>query len=175
MKTGTVEYYMAQDYPIEIRVIPEDWGGGYSASIPELGRAAFYADGDTVEEALSRLNEIRATLFADMLSRGKKIPLPSPLPEQVEEEELCGRVLLRIPKDLHRDIVKRAEANGVSVNQFISNALSKRVGAEEMVQLAVERLLRVESVQTAMDANYWMTGEKADRKLQSYPRMAKAA
>lgn len=127
MKNSTLEYYMAQDYPIEIRAIPSDMGGGYSASIPHLGRMAFFAVGDTIPEALTALDEVKEVMFEDMISRGKSIPAPPPLPEE-ENDVYSGRVLLRMPRELHRDLSEHAENEGCSLNQYISAALARHIG-----------------------------------------------
>lgn len=41
-----------------------------------------------------------------------------------------GKVNLRMPKGLHRDLVRRAEEEGVSLNQFMVVALARAVGEE---------------------------------------------
>lgn len=40
--------YVALDYPVEIRRLPEEEGGEYIACIPALGRWSVQAAGDTV-------------------------------------------------------------------------------------------------------------------------------
>lgn len=138
MKKGTLEYYMAQNYPVEIREIPEELGGGYSASIPHLGRWAFFAVGDAIQEALEELEEVKQSLFEDMLERGKSIP---PAPAYTEEaEEYSGRLLLRIPRDLHRDLAELAEKNGTSINQYVATILAQYTGGEKWVDVAARSL-----------------------------------
>ncbi len=39
-----------------------------------------------------------------------------------------GRLLLRMPKELHGELAQAAAQDGVSLNQFISTALAKAVG-----------------------------------------------
>jgi antitoxin HicB len=141
MKTGALEYYMALDYPAEIRAIPKDLGGGYSASIPCLGRWAFYADGETAQEALDNLQDVKATLIQDMLERGKAIPAPPPIPEK-EEEAYGGRILLRVSRELHRDVAKRAEKNGCSLNYYISTVLAHHIGGAQWVEDSVAKALQ---------------------------------
>ncbi len=139
MKPGTLDYYMTLDYPVEIRAIPDELGGGYSASIPYLGRWAFFAEGDTAQEALEALQELKVTLFEDMISRGKTIPLPPPIPEQ-ELEEYSGRILLRIRKELHKDVARMAEKDGCSVNHYISDILTQHVGGAQVAELFANRI-----------------------------------
>lgn len=146
MNTGTLEYYLSLDYPVEIRRIPEELGSGYSASIPHLGRMAFFAAGDTIEEALHELEEIKANLFAYMIESKNKIQLPPPLPEE-ESEVYSGRILLRLPRDLHRDLAMMAEENGCSINQYAAVALAKQISGESCAKItaiqAIERYVMV--------------------------------
>jgi len=127
MSISRAERHKALDYPVEIRVIPGELGGGYSACIPCLGRWTFFADGETPEEALAHLEEVRVALFEDMVERGKEIPAPPPLPEE-QDEEYSGKLLLRLPRDLHREVAEMAAANNSSVNQYIATALARHVG-----------------------------------------------
>ena len=41
-----------------------------------------------------------------------------------------GKVNLRMPRSLHRDLARRAEEEGVSLNQFMVVALARAVGEE---------------------------------------------
>lgn len=129
MRTRTLEFCMAQDYPVEIRAIPGELGGGYSASIPCLGRWTFYAVGGTQVEALEELESIKRALFEDALSRGDEIPAAPPL-EDEETADYSGKLALRLPKELHRRVADRAKANGCSINQYIMSVLAERAGAE---------------------------------------------
>ena len=70
----TLEYYLKIPYPVEITEISEEDGGGVLASIPLLGKHAFLGDGDTVEEALHNLEEIKRYLFQKYLEQ--EIPIP---------------------------------------------------------------------------------------------------
>lgn len=46
------------------------------------------------------------------------------------EKAYSGKVNLRMPRSLHRDLVRRAEEEGVSLNQFMVVALARAVGEE---------------------------------------------
>ncbi len=57
--------------------------------------------------------------------------LPSALASEPEEQSKpgpSGRLLLRMPKTLHAELTRAAEREGVSLNQFITSALSSIVG-----------------------------------------------
>jgi len=43
------------------------------------------------------------------------------------EEAFSGKFSVRLPKSLHRDLVTRAEQEGVSLNQYITAALGRAV------------------------------------------------
>ena len=43
-----LKYYLSLNYPVEMIQIPADEGGGFSVCIPQLGRSAFIADGETL-------------------------------------------------------------------------------------------------------------------------------
>lgn len=69
-----LEHYISLNYPVETTKIPVDEGGGYSVCIPSLGRKAFIADGDTVEEALKNLEALKEESFVRMLEKNIQIP-----------------------------------------------------------------------------------------------------
>lgn len=41
------------------------------------------------------------------------------------KREYSGKIMLRIPKELHRDLAEAAKANGVSLNQYAVYKLAK--------------------------------------------------
>jgi antitoxin HicB len=118
-----LNYYKNLSYPVEVYKIPDDEGGGYSACIPQLGRYAFLADGESPDEAVSNLEEVKKDLFEEYLERG--IPIPEPILE--DEEEYSGKFIIRIPKQLHRQIALRAKKESVSLNQYVTHLLSTAV------------------------------------------------
>ncbi len=120
-----LEYFMALPYRIEIAPIPESKGGGYEASIPQLGKYAVRADGETIEEALQDLQAIKRERLAAYLEEGLCVPEPEP-----DEEEYSGKFLVRMPKSLHRDLSHRAKENNVSLNQFVTSLLSNGLATE---------------------------------------------
>ena len=73
-----LNYYLNLRYKIELNPIPEDKGGGYEATIPQLGRYAFVGRGKTPEEALAQLEKIKKDYFDDYLKEGIEIPEPEP-------------------------------------------------------------------------------------------------
>jgi len=115
-----VNYYMKLKYKIEIVPIPEEDGGGYEARIPQLGREAFRGYGDTVEEALAHLEAVKQDLFESYIKDG--IPIPEP---ELEEGRYSGRILLRIPIYLHKELSELAKKEDISLNQLLNHLIER--------------------------------------------------
>jgi len=114
------------------------WSGedeGYVATSPEFpGLSAF---GETEEEALTEAKVARDLFIADMRERGEALPEP-----QVASE-FSGQTRLRLPKSLHRLATELAAIEGVSLNQFIVEAVSEKIGAEKGGQRLLGELRRL--------------------------------
>ncbi len=114
-----LNYFMNLNYPLEIKKLTEAEGGGYHVSIPLLGKYAFQTDGDTIEEALSKLDSVKEEWFEEYLKRGTQIPEPVN-----EENSYSGKFLMRVPKELHRLLALKAKENEVSLNQYVQFLIS---------------------------------------------------
>ncbi|QTA84191.1 toxin-antitoxin system HicB family antitoxin [Desulfonema magnum] len=119
-----LNYYLHLPYKIEIVPIPPEDGGGYEASLPEIGRFAIVGDGETPAEAIADLERIKAEQFSYYLERGTDIPEPNP-----EKEEKYGeRLVIRFPEILHRQIILQSKKNGISPDEFILQSVSSVLG-----------------------------------------------
>lgn len=117
----TLEYYLSLDYPVEIRRVEEDLGGGFIACIPSLGAQAFVGDGDTAQQAYDNLQAAKAEIFAEYIDEG--LPIPEPV-QAAEFEDFSGKLMVRMPRELHARLAWTAKENDSSLNQFIVYALS---------------------------------------------------
>ena len=117
----SLEYYLSLDYPVEIRRIDEQLGGGYIATIPCLGSQTFVGDGETPQEAYENLQVSKAEVFQECLDEGLQIPEPPPA---TEIGDYSGKLVVRMPRELHARLAKIAEKNNSSLNQFIVYALT---------------------------------------------------
>lgn len=117
----TLDYYTSVDYPVVLRRIPDDLGGGYEASIPYLGAQSFVGCGDSPQEAYENLQAAKGEIFAEYLDEGISIPEP---PSEEEYEDYSGKFNVRMPRELHARVVASAERNGVSLNQYVVYALT---------------------------------------------------
>ena len=112
----SLEYYLNLKYPVLLVPEPE---GGFTALIPDLPGCV--SVGESPEEALENVEEARQLWLETAYEHGDEIPLPSP------EREYSGRVLVRMPKSLHRRLAEEAEAEDVSLNQYIVSLLSEKI------------------------------------------------
>lgn len=76
------------------------------------------AHGETQEEALQELREVVQFVVDDLESSGEPIPQP------ISERNFSGKVNLRMPQYLHRELTIEAKEQGVSLNQLINLKLS---------------------------------------------------
>lgn len=117
-----LEYYLSLKYPVLLVPEPE---GGFTALIPDLPGCV--SVGETEEEALRNVEEARQLWLETAYEFGDEIPLPS------SEREYSGRILLRMPRSLHRRLAEEAEAEGVSLNQYIVSLLSERSSVRSLL------------------------------------------
>jgi predicted RNase H-like HicB family nuclease len=80
------------------------------------------ATGDTPSEALSALEEAATSWLEAALDRGQ------PIPDPVDNAGYSGRLVLRLPRSLHKKATRLAQRDGVSLNQFIIAGLAEHVG-----------------------------------------------
>ncbi|HAZ47987.1 MAG TPA: toxin-antitoxin system HicB family antitoxin [Cyanobacteria bacterium UBA11369] len=109
-----LEYYLNLQYPVTLYPASE---GGYVAQIKDL--PGCLTQGETAEEVIENINEARELWIETAYESGDDIPLPS------TEVTYSGKLLLRMPKSLHRRLAQQAEQENVSLNQYIVFLLSK--------------------------------------------------
>lgn len=104
------------------KVIRGNTEDGFLAEVPEL--PGLFTAGRTEVEAIALLQDAMAGWFESALAHGDPIPEPDPGPVG----GYSGRILLRMPKTLHRRLAERANEEGVSLNQLAVSALSRGIG-----------------------------------------------
>ncbi len=109
----SLEYYLSLQYPVTVY---PDADGGYVAEIKDL--PGCLTQGETLEETMTNINEARELWLETVYENGDKIPLPS------TDDNYSGKLLLRMPKTLHRHLADAADKEGVSLNQYIVFLLS---------------------------------------------------
>lgn len=76
------------------------------------------AHGDTLEEALLEIKKVVEFVLADMAASGETMIEP------LSRRHYSGRLNLRMPPQLHRQLSTEAERQKVSLNQWITMKLS---------------------------------------------------
>jgi len=118
VQSKTLEYYLSLRYPFQIETLSDDDGGGFLISYPDL--EGCISDGDTIEEAIEMGNDAKQSWISARLEEGFVIPEP-----EANNLRYSGRITLRTPKTLHRKLVHTAQAEGVSLNQYLLYLVSK--------------------------------------------------
>ncbi len=111
-----LDYYLKLPYGLEIRRVE----GGFFARIEEL--PGCISQGETREEALEMIEDAMRAWIADALEAGH------PIPEPVSSREYSGELRVRLPKSLHRMAARKAQEDGVSLNQYVAVAVARAVG-----------------------------------------------
>jgi predicted HicB family RNase H-like nuclease len=109
----------AEHYAITVRRVSIEGEEFWRATVRELPDVAEFAE--TREEAIDLALDSIETLKQAAKEEGKEFPEPLE-----EEEEYSGRVTLRLPKSLHREIAMQAQLEDVSLNTYIVTALAMR-------------------------------------------------
>lgn len=109
----SLEYYLNLHYPVTLYPDPE---GGYVAQIKDL--PGCLTQGETLEETMANINEARELWVETAYEASDDIPLPS------SDNSYSGKLLVRMPKSLHRRLAETAEREGISLNQYTVSLLS---------------------------------------------------
>ena len=103
-----LDYYLRLEYPFRVEPDPE---GGFVASIPDL--PGCYTSAETKQKVLERLEETKTAWLESYYAMHGGAPEPN------TPANFSGRVLLRLPKYLHKTLHDGAKDEGVSVNQYL--------------------------------------------------------
>jgi antitoxin HicB len=120
MTQRTPEEYLELPYTIEIFYDDSDGQPGWVARVVEL--PGCITQGDTFEELGEMIREAMLGWIEIEFEDGAEIPEPRPV------DDYSGKFVARVPRSLHRDLVKAAEKDGVSLNSFVNMALSRSIG-----------------------------------------------
>ena len=92
--------------------------------------------GDTPEQAVKELLAEKPEWFETCLKLGIPIPLP------VEPQKYSGKIMLRMPPSMHESLIRIAELEGVSLNQYMLAALSRALGYDEAERYGSSKSVR---------------------------------
>ncbi|MBC8286475.1 MAG: type II toxin-antitoxin system HicB family antitoxin [Nitrospinae bacterium] len=103
-------------YPFQIRELSKADGDGYLVTFPDL--PGCMGDGETVNEAMKNAYEAAAAWIKARKKWGKEIPVPTP---PIDYGDFSGKFVQRVPKSVHAQLARRAEQEGISMNQLVTS------------------------------------------------------
>jgi antitoxin HicB len=117
-----LDYYAGLPYTIVLERHDDADTPYWVARVAELPHCLI--TGDTAEEALKEIDEVKLDWIISNLEDGLPIPEPT-------QHKYSGQVRLRIPPSLHQHLVNLANVEEVSLNQYMVSALSQAAGYGE--------------------------------------------
>ena len=127
---ASVDEYMARPYSLRLWYDAES--EAWICEADELEGCV--AHGATSQEAADHFIAAKRVWFRAALSNGIAIPEPR-AGGTAARTQFSGRILLRLPRNLHEALAKRAGHQNVSLNQYATAALARIVGADEVRDL----------------------------------------
>lgn len=117
--------------PYARKLIPDETGG-YTASIQEF--PGCFAEGETPQDAIENLNKAAESWVEVALLNGYDIKEPTAY------YGYSGKIALRVPRGLHKQIAELSELEDASINQLIVTALSEYVGCKNTYNLITKSI-----------------------------------
>ncbi len=146
---------MQQIPKYSFKVFWSDADNVFIATCPEFtGLSAF---GDTEEDALREAKIALQMFIEDIQESGESLPVPQVI------HSYSGKLQFRTEKSLHRQAAELAEAEGVSLNKYIEDALRAKVSGEQVGKRMLDELRREMAQNRTTLASIVM---KADRDTQ---------
>lgn len=158
-----LKFYLTLRYPITMHSDPD---GGYVAEIDELPGCMTQAE--TLDEALKAIEDARQLWIKTAYEEGQDIPLPRDI------EEYSGKFMVRIPRSLHRNLIRAAKREGVSLNQYVTSLLAAGVQGDvikEKMDAVLSRMQLLSQPKSAMILA--MFGFKVEGEPQQYLEIEK--
>jgi antitoxin HicB len=106
-------------YPFSVDPLPEEEGGGFAITFPDL--PGCISDGETVEQAIAHGREAFHAWMESMIADRKPIPRPNEVAEP-------AKFVLRLPRTLHSRLTSHASAEGVSLNSLVQTYVAEGLG-----------------------------------------------
>jgi antitoxin HicB len=120
--------YKFEEYMHEITPLPEEGGGGFLITFPDL--PGCMADGESIEETITNGRDAFAAWISAVVDMGR--PVPKPTAKPVELIEASGKFVARLPKSLHARLTARAKKEGVSLNTLVLALIAEGLGHREV-------------------------------------------
>ena len=113
------------DYPIILRSLSEEDGGGFLAEVPDL--PGCMADGSTEDEAIAEVHDAMKSWLKTAEEAG------DPIPKASISNNYSGQWSMRAPKHLHAALALQAKEEGVSLNMLAVSLLAEGLGKKHFL------------------------------------------
>ena len=130
MKPKTLDEYLALPYTVEILHDQSSEHAGWFARVVELPGCMTQAD--TFDELEVVVQDAMHAWIVTALDAGL------PVPEPDTGGEYTGRLTVRVPRSLHRDLAVAAARDGVSLSAYIAVTLGRSLGPTRALQAVHE-------------------------------------
>ncbi len=112
------------NYPVSIRPLTKEEGGGYLVEVLDL--PGCMADGETPQEAFTEVLSAIESWIKTAEEFGDPVPKPS------TSEKYSGQWRLRVPKSLHAALALKAKEESVSLNTLAATLLAEGIGRKSV-------------------------------------------
>lgn len=139
--------------PYKRTVVPQE-DGTFLAEMVEF--PGCIAIGESYGEALESLEEVAIDWVEAALEMGQSIPQP------LEASEYSGKLVVRLPKSLHKKAALAAKLENTSLNQYIVACVASGPASDNFAQKSVPSRSAVKvGVIAQSDKKYVITGHNA--------------
>ena len=107
-------------YQFTVRPLSKEEGGGFLVEYPDI--PGCMSDGETIEEAIANGREALRDCRKVFSEMGRKLPKSSVASAQWRQ---------RLPRTLYTKLTQQAEAEGVSINSFVTAIIAEAIGARQ--------------------------------------------
>jgi predicted HicB family RNase H-like nuclease len=132
-----IEKYLDQEYTFILEKHEGDEKPYYSLRALEL--EGCITTGDTIEEVARDIHDAMREWLQLNIKLGRVIPKP------LQSRRYSGKVMLRMPPQLHESMILKATEQGVSLNQYLISLLSRNLGYEEGIDAGLKSTMHVDT------------------------------
>lgn len=129
-RSKNLEYYANLPYTTIIERHDDAAKPYWVARIAELPHCLIH--GDTPDEAVKEIEEVKLDWIKSNLEDGLPIPEPS-------SHKYSGQIRLRMPPSLHQHVATLANIEDVSLNQYLVTTLARGSGYDEYIMVKASK------------------------------------
>ena len=121
--------YESLAYPIRMEKTTDSHGTYWIAEHPDLPGCITH--GNSQEESLLNLDDAKKGWIYTAIIEGMPIPKPN---TKSEIQDCSGKILLRVPRELHFKLLQKAKEDDTSLNQELLFLISSALGSSGRFQ-----------------------------------------